>query len=117
MTSKNIIIGLVALLILSVGGMAYFYNQANTDPAKDAKADLDKTIAEVGRLMVLPTDEIPTLATVSDPEKLKDQPFFAKAQKGDKVLVYSNAKKAILYSPSQNKIIEVAPINLGGSTP
>lgn len=114
-TTKNIIIGLATLLFLSVGGMTYFYTQAHADPAKEARADLDKTVMQVGRLMVLPTDETPTLATVSDPEKLRDQAFFANAQKGDKVLVYSNAKKAILYSPSLNKIIEVAPINLGNA--
>ena len=66
--------------------------------------------------MVLPKDETPTLATVSDPEKLKDQRFFVNAVKGDKVLVYSLAKKAILYSPSLDKIIEVAPVNVGGET-
>jgi len=114
-TTKNIIIGLATLLFLSIGGMTYFYNQAHADPAKEARADLDKTVMQVGKLMVLPTDETPTLATVSDPEKLRDQAFFANAMKGDKVLVYSNAKKAILYSPSLNKIIEVAPINLGGT--
>lgn len=113
MTPKNIIIGLITLLALSVGGMTYFYNQTRSDPVKEAKADFDKTLAEVGKLMVLPTDETPTFATVSDPEKLKDQPFFANAEKGDKVLVYSSSRKAILYRPSLNKIIEVAPINLG----
>jgi hypothetical protein len=35
---------------------------------------------------------------------------------GDKVLIYSRAQKAILYSPSKNKIIEVAPINLTAPT-
>lgn len=48
-----------------------------------------------------------------DPEKLRDQPFFANAQRGDKVLIYANAKKAILYNPPSNKIIEVAPVNIG----
>ena len=57
------------------------------------------------------------MATVSDPEKLKDQPFFAKAQKGDKVLIYSNSQKAILYSPTEDKIVEVAPINSSAGVP
>jgi hypothetical protein len=57
-----------------------------------------------------------TMATILDPAELADQPFFMSAQKGDKVLLYTNAKKAILYSPSQNKIVDVAPVNLG-STP
>ncbi len=108
-----ILLSLVILLVGALSTSVYFYKKAHTDPQKEATADLTKTIAEVGKLMVLPTDEVPTLATVSDPEKLKDQAFFANAKSGDKVLIYSNARKAILYSPSLRKIIEVAPVNLG----
>jgi hypothetical protein len=98
------------------GGLYYFYSKSKeATVVKNPKSDLEKTISQVGRLMVLPTDETPTMATVSDPEKLKDQPFFANAKTGDKVLIYSNARKAILYSPTQDKIIEVAPVNLGAN--
>ncbi len=67
--------------------------------------------------MILPNGETPTIATVSDPEALKDQVFFVDAQKGDKVLIYSNAKKAILYRPGDDKIITIAPLNTGGVAP
>lgn len=60
--------------------------------------------------------EMPTIATVSDLEKLKSQPFFARARQGDKVLFFQSLKKAILFRPSTNKIIEVATMNIG-STP
>lgn len=113
MTSRNIIIGLVVLLVIALGAGFYFYQQATADPQKAAQADLQATIKAVGKLMVLPTDETPTLATVSDPDKLKDQQFFANAKKGYKVLIYAQARKAIMYDPAQNKIIEVAPINIG----
>ena len=55
-------------------------------------------------------------ATVSDPSALAGQSFFTSAQKGDKVLIYSQAKEAILYSVSMNKIINVAPLNTGDTT-
>ena len=38
--------------------------------------------------------------------------FFANAQVGYKVLVYAVAKKAILYDPISNRIIEVGPVNV-----
>jgi uncharacterized protein HemX len=72
---------------------------------------------EVGKLIQLPTDEVPTVATVIDAAKVKSQAFFASAQNGDKLLLYSKSGKAILYRPSTKKIIEVAPINLGNSQP
>lgn len=67
--------------------------------------------AELSKFLELPADDTPTLATVSDVEKVKDQTFFKNAQNGDKVLLYSKAGKAILYRPSTKKLIEVAPIN------
>ena len=108
-----IIIVLFVLLLVALGGAYYFYQQSHTDPQENAQSELEATIAQVGKLMVLPENETPTLATVSDPEKLQDQAFFVHAKKGDKVLIYSLAKKAILYDPVSNKIVEVAPVNLG----
>jgi hypothetical protein len=75
-----------------------------TKIAEENKALLDR----VGAVIILPDDETPTIATVSDLDKLKGQPFFAKAELGDKVLIYAKAKKAILYRPSTNKIVELA---------
>jgi hypothetical protein len=70
-------------------------------------------IEKVGKLVFLPSDETPTIATVSDPALLVAQPFFADSKKGDQVLIYPNAKKAILYDPIANKIVNMASINSG----
>lgn len=67
-------------------------------------------IQRVSQLIVLPEGEEPTVATVSDPEKLRGQPFFENAKAGHKVLIYTKARKAYLYDPAQHKLIEVAPI-------
>lgn len=116
--TKAIMTVAVVLLLGAVGTVGYFYKQLSDikkNPNKVAQDEAAATIAAVGRLIVLPEGEQPTLATVSDPEKLKDQPFFAGAKIGDKVLIYTNAKKAILYNPADNRIVEVAPINIGNA--
>lgn len=96
---------LIILVIILVG------LNKESDPTKKAEKDLQKLLSQVGSLMVLP-EEIPAVADVVEPEKLKDQPFFKNAKVGDKVLLYPSIGKAILYSPSLNKIIEVAPLNI-----
>lgn len=68
-------------------------------------------IAKVGALMTLPTGEEPTVAEVSDAAAAKKQSaFFANAENGDKVLMYAKSGTAILYRPSTNKIVLVAPL-------
>jgi hypothetical protein len=117
-----IIAGSAFLVLLLVLGGLYFraqsklkqtqkaLEQQQNDPAAQLKKDNQELITKVGKLIILPIDEDPTVATVSDLNKLQGQPFFAKAQLGDKVLIYTKAKKAILYRPSSNQIIELAPL-------
>ena len=79
-------------------------------------AESKQVVDQVGKLIILPQGETPAVATITDVERLKqNQPFFSQAKDGDKVLIYTKAKKAILYRPAENKIVEVAPVNLGVS--
>ncbi|MDP3697458.1 MAG: hypothetical protein Q8R55_05580 [Candidatus Taylorbacteria bacterium] len=114
---KHSLIIFLAVAALTAGGAAYyFYEQLSAlknDPGQMAKVETDKLVARVGKLIILPEGETPTIATVADPNKLAGQLFFGKAKKGDKVLIYAGAKKAVLYSPEENKVVEVSPINIG----
>lgn len=102
---------MVALVILLAATSFYFYKKSSSNPDTVAQAEVKALVSKVGRLMFLPEGETPTIATVSDPNALKDQDFFADAKKGDKVLIYSTAQKAILYDPEADKIITIAPLN------
>lgn len=108
----SIIVLALVLSIATAGFFAYKYYSLRQDPSQVAREELQNLVDEVGKLIELPNEES-TIATVVDAEALRSQPFFAKAQKGDKVLIYPKARKAILYSPSLNKIIEVGPVVLG----
>lgn len=108
----NRILLIVAILAISFG--VYFYYKLHTlqkNPNAESVKEAKDLLGKVAKLYLIPTGEEPTVATVSDPEKLKDQAFFSSAQKDDKVLIFTQAGKAVLYRPSVNKIIEVAPIN------
>ncbi len=96
-----IAVALFALIAISVAvSKSQFF--ASDDP--------EKLAARVGELILLPENEVPTVATVSDMHALEGQAFFQNAQLGDKVLMYLAAQKAVLYRPSEDLIIEVGPI-------
>lgn len=75
--------------------------------------DIKQLAEEVGKFTDLPKDEIPAVVTIADVAKMQDRSFFQKAKNGDKVLLYTNAAKAVLYDPIVKKVIDVAPINIG----
>src|SRR6185503_11536868 len=77
----------------AAGGYFYKNNLSYKNPELAAESEARMLAEEVGRLIILPTNEIPTIATVSDPKALEGQAFFAEAKTGDKVLIYTNAKK------------------------
>lgn len=117
--SKKILfpIVFVVLCVLAAIPAVYVYRtyikpQVPKDPQQAQAEELQQVLSAVSKLVELPTNETPTVATVSDKEKLKNQAFFVRAENGDKVVIYTNEKKAILYRPSTNKIVEIAPVNI-----
>lgn len=113
---NRLYVTLLVLVVVLAGASIYFYRQLSelrANPNIAAQKEVRDVVAQVSKLMVLPTGEDPTLATVADPDKLKGQSFFVNAKKGDRVLIYTTARKAILYDPASNKIVEVAPLNIG----
>jgi hypothetical protein len=83
----------------------------NANPQKAVDRQTTALINTVGSLIQLPPNETPTVAEVSNAAQAKTQSnFFASAQNGDRALLYVNAKQAILYRPSTNKVILQAPL-------
>ncbi len=117
MSKRSLVVTVLVLLALGgFGAAGYMYSQYQTlknDPNASQKAQADKAAAikaKVSKLISVPADETPTLATVTDKEKLKDQPFFKDAQNGDQILIFPQAKKAIIYREKENRLINVGPI-------
>jgi hypothetical protein len=117
------LIVIIVVLIVATIPAYYYYNQYKNaqmllqNPSASANAEAKDLLNKVGKLIELPTTETPTIATVSDVTKLAGQAFFVNAKNGDKVLIFTQTKEAILYRESINKIIQVAPVNLGSSGP
>lgn len=115
---KSITIATAILIIAAALSLFFFIktqsDQANlkNNPQALTKKQTEEIVSKVGKLVILPQGETPTVATITDPQKFKNQPFFAQALKDDQILIYASAKEAILYRPSRNIVINMAPASV-----
>ena len=106
------------LILIVVGAIAgggwYFFNKGQQGfTIRPGEKLSDEQVAElierVGRFLVLPRDEQPSVAAISDAVSLSQrQVFYENAKDGDILIVYSN--KAIIYDAEADKLVNVGPI-------
>ena len=123
---KTILRVVVILALMGFAGWSFFKYQkaqetvdklSNPEAQQEAIAkEREDILAKVGKLMILPEDEEPTVASVDDAEVLSQyQPFFRNASNGDKVILYVKSGKSIIYSPEKNIIVNVGTISVQGN--
>ena len=103
----------IIIIAIGFGGLFYYRLNKLQDISVNKKAltkEKNNLISKVSDIYLFPEGEIPTIATVSDPALIKEQGFFGNSLKGDKVLIFTKAGKAILYRPDLNKIVEIVSI-------
>ena len=109
---RNILLLIVAIIALLLA-LHYYRKYAELRDvvqnvsAQNATNPAAAVISAVDKHMLLPANEQPVLAQVSDPKALSGNRFFRNALLGDDVLVYCRSQLSILYSPTRDKIIEV----------
>jgi hypothetical protein len=100
-----IVIGLLLLFLLPSG-----------DIAKDGKIterEAQKVKTEIAKLINIPQEE-PVMALVTNADQLiAEQPFYQGVTNGDILVIYPQARKAILFNPRTNKLVNVGPVNVG----
>lgn len=91
--------------------------QKEVEELVEQQKKVKELLEKVGNLIVLPKDEEPTVATITDVESLKqEQSFYSDAKNGDRVIIYMQAKKAIIYDEENNILVNVGPIFLNEET-
>ena len=119
--TKNSKIAFAVLIVITAVSLVTAIRQSNkvkslqmsaVAQGGQSPADIQKIVSEVSKHIVLPETETPTMAMVSDLSKLKGQPFFERTELGDIVLIYGTSRRAVLWRPSAQKIIEVSAINI-----
>lgn len=92
----------VAVLLVAVGVSALI--RWGSQPASSTAVLPAKTAQTVEEMAAIESDEQPVVLTVTDKTKVQ-QEFLSRAENGDQVMLYYQARKAVLYRPSENKVI------------
>ena len=105
---KNLILIIAILIIVVVTIITTWW--VTSGSKTQGQKDLTTVKSLVGKHMILPKDEEPTLAVVDDKSQLTDKFLAAKAENGDDVLVYIQNQVAIIYRPSVDRIVAVGTV-------
>ncbi len=106
---------IVLLLLIIAGGVYMLFfkgpsSTANVPGEELTEEQIDSLVGRVGQLMMLPEEE-PLVATVEDFEQLRaEQAFYKDVQNGDKLLIFPQAAKAVIYNEAKNMIVNAGPI-------
>jgi hypothetical protein len=108
LSKKAIIVYVVVLVLVTAGAVGLLVLRHPQDQDLNSVEVIKQKISHH---MLLPKDEQPALATITDHTKLTT-PFLKKTQNGDKVLIYQKAQRAIIYRPSIDRIVDVGPVSI-----
>lgn len=107
----NIILMTMVIVPLLLSGLL-IYKINKVDKETSNKKATEELIEKVSKIYLVPEGEEPTIASVSDPQAVKNNSFFTLSEKDDKILIFPKSGRAVLYRPSINKIIETTAINI-----
>lgn len=113
---------LLAIVVVALGGLSfYLYTEyqdsqdeieslRNPENLERIQEDIVAQTVDAVKQIAITPEEDPTVATIIDAEALKTEnpSFYADAQNGDKLLVFST--KAIIFREETNKIVNIAPV-------
>lgn len=94
-----------AIVLAAAVGLGSYYFAGGF---KDKNSD-EVVIENVGKHIVLP-DEKPNITTVEQAGELAKQAFFAEVKDGDKILIFPQSARIIIFRPSENILVNVGPI-------
>lgn len=107
---------IISVLIIIILGLTIGLLAQRSNESAESPDDVSAVKSAAGQHFLLPTDEEPALATVTDNSKLVSS-FRTKAQNGDRILIYQRNKIAILYRSDIDKIIDITPVSIDTPIP
>jgi hypothetical protein len=108
-----IVITMVAVALARNVGHPQTLNGADTSTKSEAQQYFDK----VNQVVELGTDELPTVANVSDADKVKkENVILSDVKNGDKMLFFAKSRKLVVFRPDTNKVVAVVSLTTQSSS-
>lgn len=83
--------------------------QVIADSERLSEKEIKALTEKVSQIAVLPENEIPVVLPITDLTKLHSNEFFKDAKLKDKILIFKQAGRIIIYDPINNKIVNMGP--------
>lgn len=103
--SATALILILALMFV----LAAIYRNEHSAQYKALNSEEKNMINRVGKLLNLPK-ETPIISTIYSEKDFKNNQTFKDIKTGDKLIIYLNANQSILYRPSTNTVVDIAPV-------
>jgi len=107
---------LLSLIIILSATTVYFFCRyqllsKKSDTTQILQQETEDVVESLKKMILLPKDEVPTVATINDVDRLKNQLFFKNARNGNNVVIYPISKIAIIYDPKTKIIMNIGPVD------
>lgn len=100
----------VVLILLCAGALCVVLFLKYREAVDSNPTNIEqKTVETVSRLVETP-DEKPTVVTVQDASKLSNPELASRAQDEDRLLVYPESRRVVIFRPSSGKIVDILSI-------
>lgn len=78
--------------------------------------EADRYYQEVSKYVELPVGELPTVANISDADKVKaENAVLGDIKNGDKMMFFTKSRKVVVYRPSTKKVVVVVSLAAPGA--
>jgi hypothetical protein len=106
---QKAIILLSVLLALMVGASILLLMKYRQATSSNPVTQQQQLTDQLSKLIEMPPDA-PVISTVLDSSKLTNKALAARARNGDKLFIFSDSKRLVLYRPSDNKVVDMLNI-------
>jgi hypothetical protein len=81
-------------------------------PQAQSQEEAEELVRQISVFVELPANEVPRLITVTDSQKTIEQyPALSDLKDGDKMLLYPNSRKLVVYRPATKKVVTVVTLS------